>query len=118
MVVYTPTTVRPTYLYRARRAFLVTRANGDIVRLAWKQVAVMLFGAILPAISFGGALWYWAERVVIIEQTTAYNTQRIVALEAVVASIQQRDATLYRIEQHLIDMDRQLAEIKADQRKP
>ena len=90
----------------------MTRENGEIVRLAWKQVATLLFAAIMPALTFGGALWYWAERVVIVEAVQGYHTTYIERLDNRVTQMEARDGSLNRIEQHLIDIDRQLAEIK------
>lgn len=90
----------------------MTRENGEIVRLAWKQVATLLFAAIMPALTFGGALWYWAERVVVVEAVQGYHTTYIERLDNRVTQMEARDGSLNRIEQHLIDIDRQLAEIK------
>lgn len=94
----------------------MTRDNGDIVRLSWKQVATLLFGAIMPTLTFGGALWYWAERVVIVEQIQGYHARQIERMDGRVTAIEQRDGTLQRIEQHLVDIDRQLMEIKQGQK--
>ena len=90
----------------------MTRENGEIVRLAWKQVATLLFAAIMPALTFGGALWYWAERVVVVEAVQGYHTTYIERLDNRVTQMEARDGLLNRIEQHLIDIDRQLVEIK------
>ncbi len=107
----------PTYLYRAWRGLQVTRNDGDIVRLSWKQLASLMLACVAPAIAFSGALWYWAERVVITEQTNAFQDTRIATIEGAIQVVQQRDGTLYRIEQHLVDVDRQLTEIREELRQ-
>jgi hypothetical protein len=102
----------PTYLYRAWRFLLVTRENGDIVRLSWKQLASLMASCIAPALVVAGSVWYWAERVVILERSDSYQETRIVKAEIEIDSIKNREAELLRIDQHLRDIDRQLAEIR------
>ena len=74
----------------------MTRENGEIVRLAWKQVATLLFAAIMPALTFGGALWYWAERVVVVEAVQGYHTTYIERLDNRVTQMEARDGSSER----------------------
>ena len=87
--------------------------NGDEVHLSWKQLVILLFGCMSPAVAFGTALAHWAGRVQVAETVIANHNDRIESVEHRVTSIEKRDGALMRIEQHLLDIDRQLAEIKS-----
>lgn len=99
----------------------MTRENGDIVRLSWKQLASLMASCIAPALVVAGSMWYWAERVVVLERSDNYQENRLTKAEADIDAIQQRDGQLMRIDQHLRDVDRQLGEIRdllRDKRTP
>lgn len=114
MVVACPRTHRMrAHLWHRR--IVVTR-EGDTVFLSWKQVALLLFGAVAPAITFGAALAHWAGRVQVAETVLSNHAARIESTERRVSAIERRDGTLQRLEQHLIDIDRQLMEIKEQSR--
>ena len=76
------------------------------------RLASLMASCIAPALVVAGSMWYWAERVVILERSDSYQETRIVKAEIEIDSIKNREAELLRIDQHLRDIDRQLAEIR------
>lgn len=105
---------RTAWLFHRR--FVVVR-NGDQVYLSWKQLTTLVIAAIAPAVVFTGTLWYWAERVVKVESRVEYSEKAIDAQAMRILAVESRDQTMARFEQHLVDIDRQLIEIKTLQKE-
>jgi len=97
----------------------VTR-DGDQVYLSWKQLSGIICSIVLTGIAAAGVpakfLWDQNQRLTVNEQILVAHGKTIESVVLRLAAIEGRDSALVRVEQHLVDIDRQLSEIKATQR--
>lgn len=99
--------------------YTVTR-TGDEVHLSWRQLVGILMTIVVAGMGAAGVpakfLFDQNQRIAVTETIVAAHQRAIDATQQRVATIEARDAILGRIEQHLGDIDRQLIEIKANQK--
>lgn len=86
----------------------VTRGNGDQVYLSYKQLAMILVACITPAITFGGFLYHFNERLTVVETRQRMNEDRIQDNRVSIDKLNNHSATLQRIEQQVTDVARRV----------